>query len=162
MHSSLLPRPLQPCLYPSLILPSVEQEPTATLSLLGVPHCCPTLFVCISLNHCQSFPFSLHHSVFMFPNCSNEKGESSADLGLGEECIQVCMHACAVIVHLEGIQLTCYLMGINICCQIKFSPSLYLFFFLPRVPFFHNDVENVKRECKRCQEYPTKICLQPH
>lgn len=111
MHSSLLMRLLQPCLYPPRILPSVGQKPAAThCSLFHVPHCCPVLFVCVSLSHFNLL-LSLSHCIifYVFKLHTNSIGEYiraaltrwkctvPSDLSLCEGHMEVCMHACTVI-----------------------------------------------------------------
>lgn len=58
------------------------------LSLLAVPHRVPTPFVCVSLSHCQSFPLSLHLSLFMFSNGNDKMGREQSCLTLWCVCEQ--------------------------------------------------------------------------
>lgn len=133
MHSSLLPRPLQPCLYPPLILPSVRQQPAGhtLLSLLAVPHRVPTPFVCVSLSYCQSFPLPSHLSLFMFSNSTDKMGREQCCLTLW--CVRSPHRS--VSVRESASQPTCYLMGISICCQITFSARPSHFFPLKDASF---------------------------
>lgn len=142
MHSSLLPRPLQPCLYPPLILPSVRQQPAAThCSLCSLSHIAsqlplsvflwatvsPSLFPCICLYLC-------------FQTALTRWGESIAvwPCGVSARSLHRSVSVCVSV-----SKPTCYLMGISICCQITFSACLSRFVPLRTLPF-HNAVGNCK------------------
>lgn len=107
MHSSFLVRPLQHCLYPPRILPSVGQQPAAThCSPLRVPHRCPALCLSVSEPLSVRLPLSLLAS-FMFSNCSiaadagaaltRRKRRVLSDLDVREGRVEVRGHAPSVI-----------------------------------------------------------------
>lgn len=126
MHSSFLLRPLQPCLYPPLILPSVGQEPAAThCSLYLVSHIAAQLSLSVFLwaTVSPSLSLSLHHSLFMSSNCTNKMGESSVFWPWFLWVVYGGVHAW---LYCNCVKKWHVIMGISICCQIGFFPSLSL------------------------------------
>lgn len=101
MHPSLPPRRLQPCFYPPLILPSVGQEPAAThCSLCSVSHIAAQLSLSVFLRATVSSslsPCTILYSSFQAALTRRERA-ALFDLGLCEQRMEVCMHACAVTV----------------------------------------------------------------